>query len=134
LPLTTSIYDLKSQYSSKSGAALDKIKLVYNKKPTSDSKTLRDLLGDDAKEEVEFTVMVMGGIPVGASPRIQSPELAAVGSVPVAEGSGSAGLDVLKEESFWNDLQGFLQQRIRDEEEAGRLAGLFRSAWQKGAA
>lgn len=82
--------------------------------------------------------MVMGGIPVGASPRIQSPELAPVaveaGSKSVAaEGSGSAGVEVLKEESFWNDLQGFLLQRIRDEDEAGRLAGLFRSAWRKGA-
>lgn len=75
--------------------------------------------------------MVMGGIPVGASPPIQSPSLAATTN-PVAEGSGSSGKDVLKEDHFWDDLQGFLQQRIRDEDEARRLSGLFRSAWQKG--
>ena len=116
---------------------MDKIKLLYNKKPTTDSKTLKDLLGDDAAAtEVEFTVMVMGGIPTGASPRIQTPEPAMAEAPaptpPVAEGSGSSGKDVLREDGFWDDLQGFLQQRIRDEGEATRLAGLFRSAWQKG--
>lgn len=76
----------------------------------------------------------MGGIPAGASPRIQTPtpEMAAAASAPVAEGSGASGVDVLKEDGFWDDLQGFLLQRVRDESEAARLSGLFRSAWQKG--
>lgn len=135
--LGTSIFDLKTAYAAQSGAPVDKIKLLYNKKPTTDSKTLKDLLGDDAAAtEVEFTVMVMGGIPTGASPRIQTPEPAMAEAPaptpPVAEGSGSSGKDVLREDGFWDDLQGFLQQRIRDEGEATRLAGLFRSAWQKG--
>jgi hypothetical protein len=114
---------------------VDKIKLLYNKKPTTDSKTLKDLLGDAAEsaKDIEFTVMVMGGIPAGASPGIQSTEpSAASATTPVAEGSGSSGKDVLSEDGFWIDLQGFLQQRIRDETEATRLSSLFRSAWQKG--
>jgi hypothetical protein len=115
---------------------VDKIKLLHNKKPTTDSKTLKDLLGEDAVQDgsAEFTVMVMGGIPVGASPRIQTPEPAAEAAAPspaVAEGSGASGKDVLRQDGFWDDLHGFLQQRIRDEDEARRLAGLFRGAWQK---
>ncbi|KIW09597.1 uncharacterized protein PV09_00466 [Verruconis gallopava] len=131
-PLTCSVFDLKSAYAVKSGAPIDKIKLLYNKKPTTDSKTLKDLLGDTAEstKEVEFTVMVMGGIPAGVSPRIQSPELATESVAPAAQ--GVSGADVLKEEEFWRDLHGFLQQRIRDESEALRLSSLFRSAWQKG--
>lgn len=136
-PLSTSIFDLKTAYASQSGALVDKIKLVYNKKPTTDSKTLKDLLGDGSAETtVEFSVMVMGGIPVGVSPRIQSPEpaaeAAALSPPPVAQGSGASGKEVLREDGFWDDLRGFLQQRIRDEGEAARLSGLFRSAWQKG--
>ena len=134
--MSTSIFDLKTAYATQSGAPVDKIKLLYNKKPTTDSTTLKDLLGDETGAEVEFTVMVMGGIPTGASPRIQTPEpaaeAAAASPAPVAEGSGTSGKDVLKEDGFWDDLQGFLQQRIRDESEAARLSGLFRSAWQKG--
>jgi hypothetical protein len=127
--LGTSAYDLKSAYASKSGAAVDKIKLLYNKKPVTDSKTLKDLLGDAAEStnDVEFTVMVMGGVPAAASPGIQPPEPEAA---PVAQ--GPSGADVLKEDAFWVDLRGFLQQRIRDNTEAARLSSLFRSAWQKG--
>jgi hypothetical protein len=103
--------------------------LLYNKKPTTDSKTLKDLLGDAAEstKDVEFTVMVMGGIPAGASPGIQPLE---PGTAPAAQ--GPSGADVLKEDAFWIDLQSFLQQRIRNEGEATRLSSLFRSAWQKG--
>lgn len=39
-----------------------------------------------------------------------------------------SGKDVLGTEQFWSDLKGFLVQRIRDEKEGERLAGVFREA------
>ena len=38
---------------------------------------------------------------------------------------------MLQSEEFWNDLKGFLQQRLQDQGEGERLAGVFREAWQK---
>jgi hypothetical protein len=134
-PLTTSIYDLKSAYAAKSGGATDKIKLLHNKKPTQDSKTLKDILGDAAEttKDVEFTIMVMGGGAAKAAPspvaspgiEIPQPEMAA----PAAQ--GTSGAEVLKSKEFWDDLQGFLLQRVRDEGEAAKLSKLFKSAWEK---
>ncbi|KAF2430424.1 hypothetical protein EJ08DRAFT_243133 [Tothia fuscella] len=128
--LTTSIYDLKAAYAAKSGGSTDKIKLLYNKKPTQDSKTLKDVLGEAAEtaKEVEFSVMVMGGGAAAvSSPPIETPqpEMAA----PPAQ--GTTGKDVLKTNEFWEDLQGFLQQRLRDESEAANLTTLFKSSWEK---
>jgi ubiquitin-like protein 4 len=42
---------------------------------------------------------------------------------------GASGKQVLQTEAFWKDLQGFLEQRIRDEAEAVRLVQKWRSAW-----
>lgn len=137
-PLTTSIYDLKTAYATKSGGATDKIKLLHNKKPTQDSKTLKDILGDAAEstKDVEFTVMVMGGAPKSAaspapSPAIEipQPDMAATATGAVAQ--GPSGAEVLKTAQFWDDLQGFLQQRLRDEGEAARLSTLFKASWEK---
>jgi len=136
---TTSVYDLKSAYASKSGAAVDKIKLLYNKKPITDSKTLKDILGDsaDTTKDVEFSVMVMGGKVSGkaegspvASPGVEVPQPdMAPSQSSVAQ--GSSGAELLKSEAFWTDLEGFLQQRLRDEGEAARLASLFKESWEK---
>jgi hypothetical protein len=110
---------------------------LYNKKPTSDSKTLKDLLGDaaDTTKDVEFSVMVMGGGAAGkatpspaASPAIEIPQ-PDLPSAPVAQ--GPSGAELLKTAAFWDDLKGFLQQRLKDEGEAARLASLFQSSWQK---
>jgi hypothetical protein len=135
---TTSIYDLKSAYAAKSGGDVSKIKLLYNKKPTTDSKTLKDLLGDaaNATKDVEFSVMVMGGGATGgkatpspaASPAVEIPQ-PDIPPTPVAQ--GSSGAELLKSAAFWDDLKGFLQQRLKDETEAARLASLFKSSWEK---
>jgi hypothetical protein len=135
--LTTSIYDLKEAYASKSGGATDKIKLLYNKKPTQDSKTLSEILGDSAStaREVEFSIMVLGGGAAGkataspaASPGIEipQPEMA-----PASVAQGTSGAEVLKSAEFWDDLNGFLLQRVRDEGEAKRLSTLFKTSWEK---
>lgn len=50
--------------------------------------------------------------------------------VPAVQPGELNGGDVLQSEDFWHDLEGFLAQRIRDEQEASRLRGIFKSAWQ----
>lgn len=124
-------------YATKSGGDVSKIKLLYNKKPTTDSKTLKDLLGDaaDTTKDVEFSVMVMGGGAPGkaaaspaASPAIEIPQPDMV-TVPVAQ--GPSGAKLLESASFWEDLKGFLQQRLKDEGEAARLASLWKTSWEK---
>jgi len=136
-PLTTSIYDLKTAYASQSGGPTDKIKLLHNKKPVQDSKTLSDILGDSASsaKDVEFSVMVMGGGAAGkataspaASPGIEIPQ-PNMAPGPVAQ--GTSGAEVLKSAEFWEDLNGFLLQRVRDEGEAKRLTALFKGSWEK---
>lgn len=54
-------------------------------------------------------------------------------SNPVQPGDVS-GVDVLQTQEFWSDLEGFLAQRIRSQEEATRLRGVFERAWQSGSA
>lgn len=58
LSLDSSIHDVKSQYAAKSGHAQEKIKLLLNKKPAADLKTLKDL---GVEGDVEFSVMLMAG-------------------------------------------------------------------------
>jgi hypothetical protein len=56
-----------------------------------------------------------------------------VEKVPVsmaAEGSGPSGVEVLKQAEFWDDLQGFLERRLRDQGEAARLRKVFEGAWR----
>jgi len=45
---------------------------------------------------------------------------------------GPSGKQILQTEDFWKDLQGFLEQRIKDEAEALRLVQKWRSAWNTG--
>jgi len=44
------------------------------------------------------------------------------------EGKIGAGKEVLRTEEFWGDLKGFLVQRLKDEAEGERVAGVFRKA------
>lgn len=54
---------------------------------------------------------------------------AETGSEPVQPGEVS-GTDVLQSQEFWNDLEGFLAQRTKSEEEAKKLRGMFEAAWR----
>ncbi|KAI2473344.1 cell-cycle control medial ring component-domain-containing protein [Annulohypoxylon bovei var. microspora] len=114
----TSVLDIKSSVSKDSGIPVDKMKLLHKKKPIPDSKVLKDLAGED-ETSVEFSVMVMGGA-------------AAIKNTPAhAEvAQGPSGGEVLETKEFWDDLKGFLLQRIRDEKTAGELAETFQSAWK----
>jgi ubiquitin-like protein 4 len=112
----------------------------------------------DKGKPVELGVMVLGGAPdppprtdassgsaalvppgVGAeqeaeeasAPPAPAPEkmegMEKLSSPPPVQ--GASGKQMLQTEDFWKDLQGFLEQRIRDEAEAVRLVHKWRSAW-----
>ena len=140
-PTKTSVYDLKSQYASQTSIPATKIKILYKKKPVTDSKTVAEVIGPDAGSEVEFGVMVMGGATATftAGTSVTSPPAVAPseaekglggggGSTPVAQ--GPSGKEVVATDDFWADLKNFVMQRTRDEAEAERLAGIFKKAWE----
>ncbi|KAK5706762.1 hypothetical protein LTR97_001753 [Elasticomyces elasticus] len=158
LTLTSTVHDVKTAYAGKSGVQQDKIKLLLNKKPAGDLKTLGEL-GVDG-ESVEFSVMIMGGgtgNTPATTPAVEKSEPAmpvpAVGGgedkmeidsqAPGSEKAqadaeekagdtkGSGVEDVLKSEEFWADLKGFLTQRLRDESEGAKLVEVFKSAYEK---
>ncbi|KAK1074205.1 hypothetical protein LTR12_010801 [Friedmanniomyces endolithicus] len=159
LTLTSTIHDVKTSYAQQSGQPQDKIKLLLNKKPAADLKTLQEL-GVEG-ETVEFSVMVMGGGGSAATtPAVEKsePVMSAPGSAPaggddkmevdsqtpapasekaLAEADGKASaqggtvVEMLKGEEFWADLKGFLAQRLRDEGEGEKLAEVFREAYGK---
>jgi ubiquitin-like protein 4 len=116
----TSILDLKTEVSNQSSIPVDKIRILHKKKPVGDAKVIKDLVGDE-ETSVEFSVMVMGG---AASAKRE-------GDVqPTAPTQGPGGTEVLGTGEFWDDLKGFLTQRLRDQGEGERVYGLFRKAWE----
>jgi hypothetical protein len=117
----TSVLDLKTEVSSQSSIPVDKIRILHKKKPVGDAKVLKDLVGDE-ETSVEFSVMVMGGAAsVKREENVQP-------TAPVAQ--GSVGTEVLGTGEFWDDLKGFLSQRLKDQGEGERVYGLFRKAWE----
>jgi hypothetical protein len=153
-PSQISIYDLKQQYSTQAAIPAARIKILYKKKPVTDSKTLSEVIGSDATGDVEFGVMVMGGGPaatgggsgVSSPAAVQSPPavapptesekgLASAGETSAGTdhgtaGAGSSGKEVLATDGFWADLKHFVLQRTKDEAESERLVGVFRGAWE----
>jgi hypothetical protein len=115
----TSILDVKTSVSKETKIPVEKIKVLHKKKPVPDSKVLKDLLGE-GESSIEFSVMVLGG--AAAVPT-------ATASQPVAATSPT-GAAVLETAQFWDDLKGFLSQRIKDEQEAQELTALFKSSWE----
>lgn len=143
---TTNVEDLKravhervvSDPQTRATVPLDKIKILYKRKPIT-GKTIAEILTDEPDvltggKEVEFGVMIMGGATViDAQPSAQTtiqkenePPTAPIQTKPAV---GPSGEQVLKTEAFWDDLQGFLAQRIKDEKEAARLRQVFHAAW-----
>lgn len=129
-PATTSILQLKEAVAAAASIPVAKIRLLYRKKPVADSKTLRDILGSEGGEEesgkgkgevVEFSVMVIGG---AAAVRKEGEEKE------VGGGKGD-GERVLEDKAFWEDLRGFLIQRLKDEGEGERLFRVFQGAWEE---
>jgi ubiquitin-like protein 4 len=114
----TSILDLKTEVSNQASIPLDKIRILYKKKPVGDAKILKDLVADD-ETSVEFSVMVMGG-----AASVKKDEGVA------ATAQGPSGAEVLRTNEFWEDLKGFLTQRLKDQGEGESVFGLFREAWE----
>lgn len=133
-----SIQDLKSSVAKAIRAkSTEGIKVLYNKKPCADSKTIKDVLGDNTiSEEVEFGVMIMGAAAASAEAKTeeQGDEKSAEGdkidldTAPVAQ--GPSGDEVLETDEFWGDLKGFLSQRLKDEGKAQEVAETFRVSWK----
>ncbi|OSS45306.1 hypothetical protein B5807_10333 [Epicoccum nigrum] len=141
-PAKTSVYDLKSSYASSTSIPAAKIKILYKKKPVTDSKLVSEIIGADAGAEVEFGVMVMGGATAGvASPSAESPAESPAAVAPsesekglagtgAAAAVGPSGKELVATEEFWGDLKNFVFQRIKDEQEGERLVGVFKKAWE----
>jgi len=98
---------------------------------------------------LELGVMIIGGAASISSPKAMdegksapaataSEEAATpmegiekVTSPPPAQ--GPSGQEMLQTDDFWDDLKGFLEQRLKDEGEASRLKEVFRGAWKSSA-
>lgn len=119
-PPTTSILDLKTAVASQSSIPIDKIRVLYKKKPAPDSKILKDLVGE-GETKIDFSVMILGG----AAAKKGEEEV-----IPGEVAQGLHGADSLASEDFWGDLKGFLVQRLRDEGEGEKVFGVFRRAWE----
>lgn len=118
-----SILELKHEVAQQASIPVEKIKVLHKKKPVGDAKVVRELVGaEDA--EVEFAIMVMGGA-ASVVRREKEEKDERLPSTAV----GASGKEVLQTEQFWADLRGFLTQRLKDEAEGERMAGLFREAW-----
>ncbi|KAL4929792.1 uncharacterized protein BDV17DRAFT_290495 [Aspergillus undulatus] len=155
---TTSISDLKDavrerilETGSDNKVATEKIKILYKRKPvTGNGKTVAEVMSDNGEEGllaggkgVEFGVMVMGGARVVDEQSQVQGQGEAQGEVKEQEqrkgceggeatakaAFGPSGEDVLRTEQFWDDLQGYLEQRLKDEEVARKMRGVFKDAW-----
>lgn len=87
IDIDTCLVDVKNSYATQTGKDASKVKLLYNKRPASDLKSLRELLPKPAPENVELTLMILGGgtssnaagsIDRVGSPAIQVPDPKAV--------------------------------------------------------
>ncbi|KAI5466922.1 cell-cycle control medial ring component-domain-containing protein [Mariannaea sp. PMI_226] len=117
-PLETSILDIKSKVQAQTRIPVEKTKLLLNRKPVPDSKILKDLL-KETDMAIEFSVMVMGG--AAAIPPEETE------AAPEPEPTGATALET---EKFWSDLNGFLAQRLKDQEQADTLSKLWKSSWE----
>lgn len=127
-----------------------KIKVLFNKKPVHDAKTLSELLGDETPEKVELGLMIMGGaasiIPRAEKFKVAEPkpnvderpetqaerahdreiEMKDVECTLPSAAIGVHGKDALNTPEFWDDLKGFLTQRLRDERLGVEVAEKFK--------
>lgn len=131
--LGTTVLDFKQKVASDLKLeGTGKIRILYNKKPAGDVKTLKELIGDEtlqAGQEIELGVMVMGYKEVDAAKTEDTTMRDADGETSIAQ--GPSGEEVLGTEEFWADLKGFLVQRLRDEGKAGEVFDKFRGSWEK---
>jgi ubiquitin-like protein 4 len=158
-PSKTTIAQLRESVQSELGGSTvvptEKIKILYKKKPVPTSKkTVSDALEGEIPQKgktVELGVMILGGAPdplsktgtsstSDAKPAMTEeaaeaptthPErmegIETMTSQPPAQ--GPSGEEILKTDDFWTDLQGYLEQRIKDEARAAILVQMWKSNW-----
>lgn len=137
---TTSVSDLKDAVRERvvdgqnERVPLEKIKILYKRKPVT-GKTVAELLEDEPEllaggKTVELGVMIMGGA------KTVEEQAAGAGQGTSSSSSsspkpaiGPSGEVLLETEAFWNDLEGYLEQRLKDIDEAQKLTTLFKGAW-----
>lgn len=138
----TSIYDLKSRLGVQTGYLPDKLKILWERKPITDSKTLSEVVGKE-DGEVEMAVMYSGAPAAVPQPDVQAPlgtdaskdrtadissaDKMEVDETPVAQ--GQSGKNVLETDQFWSDLQDFVVQRVRDQVVGKEAVSLWKQAW-----
>ncbi|KAL6234908.1 hypothetical protein BDW75DRAFT_156363 [Aspergillus navahoensis] len=154
VPLTTTtVSDLKdavrerileSTTEADSKVPLEKIKILFKRRPvTGTGKTVAEVVSDAGEEllaggkGVEFGVMVMGGARVvegqghaqGGVPEKVHWETSGGEEMATKAAVGPSGETLLETGAFWDDLQGYLAQRLKDEDVARKLRGVFKEAW-----
>jgi ubiquitin-like protein 4 len=157
-PSITTVAQLRESVQNELGGpavvSAEKIKILHNRKPLSASKrTISDIFEgqeDEMGNLVEMGVMIIGRTPdppVKSDARAQRSEdldgTIMDASVPLSiesmEGvekvsspppvQGARGKQILQTSEFWDDLQGYLEQRVKDEMEAARLVRKWKSSW-----
>lgn len=140
---TTSVEDLKDAVRERvvdgqdNKISVEKIKILYKRKPVS-GKTVSEVLSDEpgmlsGGKEIELGIMIMGGAKVVESTPSATTESEAGPTNETASPKpvvGQSGQDVLQTDAFWDDLQAFLNQRVKDVDEAKKLRTLFQGAWK----
>jgi len=130
----TSIYDLKSAYSTHFTVPAEKIKVLdlSNKRPIPDSKLVSDFV-IDGKDDVEFGIMLLGGVTPtvpSAAPAVDASSAEAAAAASKAEDvemRDADTKDVLATQEFWSELEGWLDGKV-GKEEGKRLVGVFKKA------
>ncbi|KAI1431851.1 cell-cycle control medial ring component [Xylaria sp. CBS 124048] len=115
----TSIHEIKAAVAEDTGIPEDKIKILHKKKPAADSKVLKDLVSEE-DTIVEFSVMVIGGAAAMPTKPAEQSEAA----------KGPSSRDILQTQDFWDDLKGFVSQRIGDEQMAAEVTNTFQETWK----
>lgn len=154
---TTTIQDLKEAVqarikptgSGEGTVPLDKIKILWKRKPVQ-GKTLAEVLAGESGllsggGHAEFGVMILGGATALSPEEIKATTKPTETPTRPAEGGAEdvkmedvratpeqapSGEGVLGQAAFWDDLQQFLQSKVNDEQEATRLKSLFKGAWE----
>jgi len=136
----SSIYDVKAACAAQAGYAAEKVKILWERKPVSDSKTVKEVVGEDATPgaEVEMGVMFMGQAtqaPSGGS--------AEASAVPAAEEQGDRRESVyedassaqaghaeavLESKEFWDELQNFVSQKLHNDSLTSKVVQGFRQS------
>lgn len=138
VPAKASIYDVKTQLASRTGYSLDKLKILWERKPINDSKLVSEATGSQGGK-VEMGVMYMGAPTNVPQPEASGPPSETAQALKAAEtekpGPDTAqqqhsGHAVLETTEFWDDLQGYLTQRLRDDTVAKEAADLWRRTWK----